>query len=66
MGVCHQGMQVRLQYSDWLWPAIPSSGCRERQHVACATDLGPGGSLAMVNTHPSESVASRRAGLDPS
>ena len=37
---------------------------QERERLAGATDLESRVSLAMVNTHPSESVASRRAGLD--
>jgi hypothetical protein len=57
-------MQVRLQYSDWLLASHPQQRVQERQRLKGATDLESRVSLAMVNTHPSELVASRRAGLD--
>ncbi|MGY3944671.1 hypothetical protein [Aeromonas tecta] len=57
-------MQVRLQYSDWLLASHPQQRVQERQRLKGATDLESRVSLAMVNTHPSEPVASRRAGLD--
>lgn len=64
MEFANKEMQVRLQYSDWLLASHPQQRMQERQRLAGATDLESRVSLAMVNTHPSESVASRRAGLD--
>ena len=63
MEFANKEMQVRLQYSDWLLASHPQQRMQERQRLAGATDLESRVSLAMVNTHPSESVASRRAGL---
>ena len=64
MEFANKEMQVRLQYSDWLLASRPQQRAQERERLAGATDLESRVSLAMVNTHPSESVASRRAGLD--
>ncbi len=64
MEFANKEMQVRLQYSDWLLASHPQQRMQERQRLAGATDIESRVSLAMVNTHPSESVASRRAGLD--
>ncbi|WP_281705609.1 hypothetical protein [Aeromonas taiwanensis] len=64
MEFANKEMQVRLQYSDWLLASHPQQRVQERQRLTGATDLESRVSLAMVNTHPSESVASRRAGLD--
>ncbi len=64
MEFANKEMQVRLQYSDWLLASHPQQRVQERQRLKGASDLESRVSLAMVNTHPSESVASRRAGLD--
>lgn len=64
MKFANKEMQVRLQYSDWLLASHPQQRVQERQRLKGASDLESRVSLAMVNTHPSESVASRRAGLD--
>nr|WP_254924660.1 hypothetical protein [Aeromonas sp. A35_P] len=64
MEFANKEMQVRLQYSDWLLASHAQQRAQERQRLKGATDLESRVSLAMVNTHPSESVASRRAGLD--
>ena len=56
-------MQVRLQYSDWLLASRPQQRTQERRRLKGATDLESRVNLAMVNSHPSESVMSRRAGL---
>ncbi|MCH7372050.1 MULTISPECIES: hypothetical protein [Aeromonas] len=64
MEFANKEMQVRLQYSDWLLASHPQQRVQERQRLRGATDLESRVSLAMVNTHPSESVANRRAGLD--
>ena len=64
MEFANKEMQVRLQYSGWLLASRPQQRAQERGRLAGATDLESRVSLAMVNTHPSESVASRRAGLD--
>lgn len=64
MDFANKEMQVRLQYSDWLLASHPQQRVQERQRLKGATDLESRVSLAMVNTHPSESVASRRAGLE--
>ncbi len=64
MEFANKEMQVRLQYSDWLLASHAQQRAQERQRLKGATDIESRVSLAMVNTHPSESVASRRAGLD--
>ncbi|MDF2412342.1 hypothetical protein [Aeromonas sp. 1HA1] len=64
MEFANKEMQVRLQYSDWLLASHALQRVQERQRLKGATDIESRVSLAMVNTHPSESVANRRAGLD--
>ncbi|MDR6994807.1 hypothetical protein [Aeromonas salmonicida] len=64
MEFANKEMQVRLQYSDWLLASHAQQRAQERQRLKGATDVESRVSLAMVNTHPSESVANRRAGLD--
>ncbi|XAG69125.1 hypothetical protein MRM75_21485 [bacterium 19CA06SA08-2] len=64
MEFANKEMQVRLQYSDWLLASHAQQRAQERQRLQGATDVESRVSLAMVNTHPSESVANRRAGLD--
>ncbi|MGY3894107.1 hypothetical protein [Aeromonas enterica] len=64
MEFANKEMQVRLQYSDWLLASHAQQRVQERQRLKGATDIESRVSLAMVNTHPSESVANRRAGLD--
>ncbi|WP_323971601.1 hypothetical protein [Aeromonas hydrophila] len=64
MEFANKEMQVRLQYSDWLLASHAQQRAQERQRLKGATDIESRVSLAMINTHPSESVASRRAGLD--
>ncbi len=56
-------MQVRLQYSDWLLASHPQQRVQERQRLKGADDLESRVSLAMVDSHPAESVANRTAGL---
>ncbi|GAA0435067.1 hypothetical protein ASA01S_021_00180 [Aeromonas salmonicida subsp. masoucida NBRC 13784] len=64
MEFANKEMQVRLQYSDWLLASHAQQRAQERQRLKGATDVESRVSLAMVNTHPSELVANRRAGLD--
>ncbi|MGN5230664.1 hypothetical protein [Aeromonas veronii] len=63
MEFANKEMQVRLQYSDWLLASHPSSRMQERQRLKGADDLESRVSLAMVDSHPAESVANRTAGL---
>lgn len=63
MEFANKEMQVRLQYSDWLLASHPEQREQERQRLAGADDLESRVSLAMVDSHPDESVANRTAGL---
>lgn len=63
MEFANKEMQVRLQYSDWLLASHPLQRVQERQRLKGADDLESRVSLAMVDSHPAESVANRRAGL---
>ncbi|MGN5170943.1 hypothetical protein [Aeromonas sp. 102P] len=63
MEFANKEMQVRLQYSDWLLASHPQQRVQERQRLKGADDLESRGSLAMVDSHPAESVANRTAGL---
>ncbi|WP_421217404.1 hypothetical protein [Aeromonas enteropelogenes] len=63
MEFANKEMQVRLQYSDWLLASHPQQRVQERQRLKGADDLESRVSLAMVDSHPAESVANRRAGL---
>jgi hypothetical protein len=63
MEFANKEMQVRLQYSDWLLASQPPQRVQERQRLAGADDLDSRVSLAMVDSHPAESVANRTAGL---
>ena len=62
-GVCQKRCRCACSTRTGCWPATPATGTGAPA-LAGATDLESRVSLAMVNTHPSESVASRRAGLD--
>ncbi|MFM4945029.1 hypothetical protein ACEUC3_17735 [Aeromonas bivalvium] len=64
MEFANKEMQVRLQYSDWLLASQPQQREQERERLHNQPDLESRVSLAMVNSHPAEPVASRRAGLD--
>ncbi|MGB6187480.1 MAG: hypothetical protein WBF70_02700 [Aeromonas molluscorum] len=64
MEFANKEMQVRLQYSDWLLASQPQQREQERDRLKGQPDLESRVSLAMVNSHPAESVASRRGGLD--
>ena len=64
MEFANKEMQVRLQYSDWLLASQPQQREQERDRLQGQLDLESRVSLAMVNSHPAESVASRRGGLD--
>lgn len=63
MEFANKEMQVRLQYSDWLLASHPQQRVQERQRLKGADDLESRISLAMVDSHPAESVANRTAGL---
>ncbi|MFQ1973964.1 hypothetical protein [Aeromonas veronii] len=63
MEFANKEMQVRLQYSDWLLASHPQQRMQERQRLKGADDLESRVSLAMVDSHPAESVANRTAGL---
>ncbi|MGL5774430.1 MAG: hypothetical protein ACRCYB_03680 [Aeromonas veronii] len=63
MEFANKEMQVRLQYSDWLLASRPQQRVQERQRLKGADDLESRVSLAMVDSHPAEAVATRRAGL---
>ena len=63
MEIANKEMQVRLQYSDWLLASHPQQRVQERQRLKGADDLESRVSLAMVDSHPGESVANRTAGL---
>ena len=63
MEFANKEMQVRLQYSDWLMATHPQLRVQERQRLKGADDLESRVSLAMVDSHPAESVANRTAGL---
>ncbi|HHQ4923894.1 TPA: hypothetical protein ACSP33_001542 [Aeromonas veronii] len=63
MEFANKEMQVRLQYSDWLLASHPQQRVQERQRLKGADDLESRVSLAMVDSHPTESVANRTAGL---
>ncbi|MFM5373519.1 hypothetical protein ACEUAE_06655 [Aeromonas veronii] len=63
MEIANKEMQVRLQYSDWLLASHPQQRVQERQRLKGADDLESRVSLAMVDSHPAESVANRTAGL---
>nr|WP_111901461.1 hypothetical protein [Aeromonas veronii] len=63
MEFANKEMQVRLQYSDWLLASHPQQRVQERQRLKGADDLESRVSLAMVDSHPGESVANRTAGL---
>ena len=63
MEFANKEMQVRLQYSDWLLASHPQHRVQERQRLKGADDLESRVSLAMVDSHPAESVANRTAGL---
>ncbi|XQW87771.1 hypothetical protein ACOYXV_14850 [Aeromonas veronii] len=63
MEFANKEMQVRLQYSDWLLASHPQQRGQERQRLKGADDLESRVSLAMVDSHPAESVANRTAGL---
>lgn len=63
MEFANKEMQVRLQYSDWLLASHPQQRVQERQRLKGADDLESRVSLAMVDSHPAESVANRTAGL---
>ncbi|WP_429059611.1 hypothetical protein [Aeromonas veronii] len=63
MEFANNEMQVRLQYSDWLLASHPQQRVQERQRLKGADDLESRVSLAMVDSHPAESVANRTAGL---
>ncbi|MGL4250979.1 MAG: hypothetical protein ACRCR1_10220 [Aeromonas sp.] len=63
MEFANKEMQVRLQYSDWLLDSHPQQRLQERQRLRDAEDLESRVSLAMVDSHPAESVATRTAGL---
>lgn len=63
MEFANKEMQVRLQYSDWLLASHPQQRVQERQRLKGADDLESRVSLAMVDSHPAESVANRSAGL---
>ncbi|MFQ1778725.1 hypothetical protein ACK37A_08575 [Aeromonas veronii] len=63
MEFANKEMQVRLQYSDWLLVSHPQQRVQERQRLKGADDLESRVSLAMVDSHPAESVANRTAGL---
>ncbi|ELC7281392.1 hypothetical protein RJO76_002486 [Aeromonas veronii] len=63
MEFANKEMQVRLQYSDWLLASHPLQRVQERQRLKGADDLESRVSLAMVDSHPAESVANRTAGL---
>ena len=63
MEFANKEMQVRLQYSDWLLASHPQQRVQERQRLKGADDLERRVSLAMVDSHPAESVANRTAGL---
>ncbi|WP_421315371.1 hypothetical protein [Aeromonas veronii] len=63
MEFANKEMQVRLQYSDWLLASHPQQRVQERQRLEGADDLESRVSLAMVDSHPAESVANRTAGL---
>ncbi|WP_443111796.1 hypothetical protein [Aeromonas sp. Y318-3] len=63
MEFANKEMQVRLQYSDWLLASHPQQRVQERQRLKGADDLESRVSLAMVDSHPAESVVNRTAGL---
>ncbi|MFQ2077738.1 hypothetical protein ACK33T_12825 [Aeromonas veronii] len=63
MEFANKEMQVRLQYSDWLLASHPQQRVQERQRLKGADDLESRVSLAMLDSHPGESVANRTAGL---
>lgn len=63
MEFANKEMQVRLQYSDWLLASHPQQRVQERQRLKGADDLESRVSLAMVDSHPAESVTNRTAGL---
>ncbi|MFU1546695.1 hypothetical protein ACM3NY_15860 [Aeromonas veronii] len=63
MEFANKEMQVRLQYSDWLLASHPQQRVQERQRLKGADDLESRVSLAMVDSHPAESVANRTGGL---
>lgn len=63
MEFANKEMQVRLQYSDWLLASHLQQRVQERQRLKGADDLENRVSLAMVDSHPAESVANRTAGL---
>ena len=63
MEFANKEMQVRLQYSDWLLASHPQQRVQERQRLKGVDDLESRVSLAMVDSHPAESVANRTAGL---
>ncbi|MGR1184358.1 hypothetical protein ACUVJH_12685 [Aeromonas veronii] len=63
MEFANKEMQVRLQYSDWLLASHPQQRVQERQRLKGGDDLESRVSLAMVDSHPAESVANRTAGL---
>lgn len=63
MEFANKEMQVRLQYSDWLLASHPQQRVQERQRLKGADALESRVSLAMVDSHPAESVANRTAGL---
>ncbi|MFQ1803820.1 hypothetical protein ACK36F_15510 [Aeromonas veronii] len=63
MEFANKEMQVRLQYSDWLLASHPQQRVQERRRLKGADDLESRVSLAMVDSHPAESVANRTAGL---
>ncbi|WP_429031093.1 hypothetical protein [Aeromonas veronii] len=63
MEFANKEMQVRLQYSDWLLASHPQQRVQERQRLKGADDLESRVSLAMLDSHPAESVANRTAGL---
>ena len=63
MEFANKEMQVRLQYWTGCWPAMPSSGPRSAS-VSRGDRYREPGQSGHGQHPPSESVASRRAGLD--
>lgn len=59
-----QALLLRMQYGNWLLGSRPQQRDQERQRLRGQSDLDNRLNLAMVNSHPDEPVARRKAALD--
>ncbi|PJG59594.1 hypothetical protein [Aeromonas cavernicola] len=59
----NKALQHHLHYADWLLTTKPTQRQQERLRLRADHSIDSQVSLAMINTHPQEPVASRRAGL---